>query len=388
MPYLPNLLSVRYTPLMADYYELLGVSREIDAGGIKTAYRKLALKYHPDRNPGDHEAEETFKQLNEAYAVLSDPEKRSRYDRFGSADPQAQFSGDIFDIFSSVFGGGFGGGFSSAGSRVQRGQPGEDLEASLSVTLEQARDGAGVPLELGRLGLCDRCDGTRAEPGSEGRKTCPTCHGAGQVRAQAQSFFGTVVTNQVCPQCRGLGEIVTTPCGKCMGAGRMKVEDTVTVKLPRGIDAGYRLRIPRAGNVGLDGAPAGDLYVYIDLEPHEHLTRDGDDLRYALPVGIAQAALGSAFEVPTLDEPEAVNVPPGTQPGTEFRLRGKGMPRLQSVGMGDLIVTTQVEIPKNLSPKARELIEAYAEETGETLEAHETLGHRLRGLFGKRKVER
>ena len=373
---------------MADYYELLGVSRETNAGGIKTAYRKLALKYHPDRNPGDHEAEETFKQLNEAYAVLSDPEKRSRYDRFGSADPQAQFSGDIFDIFSSVFGGGFGGGFSGAGVRVQRGQPGEDLEASLSVTLEQARDGAGVPLTLERLGLCDRCDGSRAEPGSEGRKTCPTCRGAGQVRAQAQSFFGTVVTNQVCPQCRGLGEIVTTPCGKCMGAGRMKVEDTVTVKLPRGIDAGYRLRIPRAGNVGLDGAQAGDLYVYIDLEPHEQLTRDGDDLRYALPVGIAQAALGSAFEVPTLDEPEAVNVPPGTQPGTEFRLRGKGMPRLQSVGMGDLIVTTQVEIPKKLSPRARELIEAYAEETGETLEAHETLGHRLRGLFGKRKVER
>lgn len=369
---------------MADYYELLGVSRGTDAGGIKTAYRKLALKYHPDRNPGDNEAEETFKRLNEAYAVLSDPEKRDRYDRYGSADPQAQFSGDIFDIFSSVFGGGAGFG----GGRAQRGQPGEDLEATLTVTLEQARAGEGVPLEIDHLGLCDRCDGSRAEPGSEGRKTCPTCRGAGQVRAQAQSFFGTVVTNQLCPQCRGLGEIVITPCGKCMGAGRMKARQTVMVKLPRGIDAGYRLRIPRAGNVGLDGAPAGDLYVYINLEPHEQLRRDGDDLRYTLRVGVAQAALGCAFEVPTLDEPEAVNVPPGTQPGTEFRLRGKGMPRLQQVGMGDLIVTVQVEVPKKLSPKARDLLEAYAEETGETIEAHETLGRRLRGLFGKRKVER
>ncbi len=371
---------------MADYYELLGVSRETDAGGIKTAYRKLALKYHPDRNPGNKEAEETFKELNEAYAVLSDPEKRARYDRFGSADPQAHFDGDIFDIFASVFG---NSGFSGGGGRVQRGQPGEDLEAPLSVTLEQARDGEGVPLKVNKLGPCDRCDGSRAEPGSEGRKTCPTCRGAGQVRAQAQSFFGTVVTNQMCPQCRGLGEIVTTPCGKCLGAGRMKLEDTVTVKLPRGIDAGYRLRIPRAGNAGLDGAPAGDLYVFIDMQPHAHFTRNGDDLHYAIPVGIAQAALGSAFEVPTLDEPEAVTLPPGTQPGTEFRLRGKGMPRLQQVGVGDLVVTAEVEIPKRLSPKARELIEAYAAETGEKLEAPETLGKRLRGLFGKhRKVER
>ncbi len=371
---------------MADYYELLGVSRETDAGGIKTAYRKLALKYHPDRNPGDREAEETFKQLNEAYAVLSDPEKRDRYDRYGSADPQAQFSGDIFDIFTSVFGG--SGGFAGAGGRVQRGQPGEDLEAPLTVTLEQARAGEGVPLEVDHLGVCDRCDGSRAEPGSEGRKTCPTCRGAGQVRAQAQSFFGTVVTNQLCPQCRGLGEVVVTPCGKCMGAGRTKVRETVMVKLPRGIDGGYRLRIPRAGNAGIDGAPAGDLYVYIDLAPHEHFTRDGDDLRYTLPVGVAQAALGSAFEVPTLDDPEALEVPPGTQPGTEFRLRGKGMPRLQGVGTGDLIVSAAVQIPKKLSPKARDLLEAYAEETGETIEAHETLGERLRGFFSKRKVEK
>ncbi len=372
---------------MADYYELLGVPETADAATIKSAYRKLALKYHPDRNPGDRDAEETFKQLNAAYAVLSDPDKRAHYDRYGSADPGAQFSGDIFDIFSSVFGSsGFGGGFS--GGRVQRGQQGEDLEAALTVTLEQARVGEGVPLELGRLGVCDRCDGARAEPGSEGRKTCPTCRGAGQVRAQAQSFFGTVVTNQICGQCRGLGEVIITPCGKCMGAGRMKVRETVTVKLPRGIDAGYRLRIPRAGNAGVDDGPAGDLYVYVQLAPHPHFTRDGDDLRFDLPVGVAQAALGCAFEVPTMDGAEAVTLPPGTQPGTEFRLRGEGMPRLQGIGTGDLIVTARVQIPKKLSARARELLQSYAEETGETIEAHETLGERLRGLFRKPKVER
>ena len=371
---------------MADYYELLGVSQEVDAPTIKAAYRKLALKYHPDRNPGDQEAEETFKSLNEAYAVLSDPEKRARYDRFGSADPQAAFSGDIFDIFSSVFGGGVsGGGF--GGTRRQRGQPGEDLEASLTITLEQARVGESVPLEVERLGVCDRCDGSRAEPGSEGRKTCPTCQGAGQVRAQTQSFFGTVVTNQVCPQCRGLGEVVTTPCGKCVGSGRMRVKETVEVNLPKGIDAGYRLRLTNEGNAGIDGARNGDLYVYIEMEPHSDFTRDGDHLRYNLPLGLAQATLGSAFEIPTMDGPEALNVPAGTQPGSEFRLRGKGMPRLRQIGVGDLIVTADVQIPKKLSPKARELLEAYAEETGEGIQEHENLLKQLRGLF-KPKVEK
>ena len=368
---------------MADYYELLGVSQEADGRTIKSAYRKLALKYHPDRNPGDKEAEETFKSLNEAYAVLSDPDKRAHYDRYGSADPQAAFSGDIFDIFSSVFGGGAAGGFGGAGfgRARQRGQPGEDLEASLTIALEQARVGESVPLEVERLGVCDRCEGSRAEPGSEGRKTCPTCQGAGQVRAQTQSFFGTVVTNQVCPQCRGLGEVVITPCGKCVGSGRMRVQETVEVGLPKGIDAGYRLRLSGEGNAGIDGARNGDLYVYIDMEPHPHFTRDGDHLRYTLPLGLAQATLGSAFEIPTMDGPEALNIPTGTQPKTEFRLRGKGMPRLQKVGMGDLIVTADVQIPKKLSPKARELLEAYAEEVDEGIEEHENILGRLRGLF-------
>ncbi|HEX7005414.1 MAG TPA: molecular chaperone DnaJ [Trueperaceae bacterium] len=368
---------------MTDYYQLLGVDRAADNSQIKAAYRKLALRYHPDRNPGDREAEEKFKAINEAYAVLSDPQKRSRYDRYGSVDEGAQFTGDIFDIFASVFGGGFAG----TGVRTPaagRGRAGENIEAEVSITLEQAREGAEIEVELDRMTACDRCHGDRAEPGSGGKKTCPTCSGIGQVRAQAQSFFGTVMTAQVCPECRGQGEVITTPCGKCMGSGRMRSKDKVTVNLPRGIDGGYRLRVPRQGNAGVDGGPAGDLYLYIDLEPHEQFTRDGDDLYYELRVGLAQAALGSSFQVPTMDGPEIIDLPAGTQPGTEFRLRGKGMPRLRQVGMGDQLVSVKVEVPLGLSAKAKRLLHEYAEEAGEQIVERETLLGKLKGIFGKR----
>jgi molecular chaperone DnaJ len=366
---------------MSDYYQLLGVGRDADNSQIKAAYRKLALQYHPDRNPGNKEAEEKFKSLNEAYAVLSDAEKRARYDRFGSADAGAQFQGDIFDIFASVFGSGFGG--MRAGG-AGRGQAGENLETEVSITLEQAREGASLEVDLDRLTACDRCDGERAEPGSEGKKTCRTCGGVGQVRAQAQSFFGTVVTAQTCPECRGLGEVIVTPCGKCVGSGRMRSSEPVTINLPRGIDGGYRLRVPRQGNAGIDGGPAGDLYVYIELEPHEHFTRDGDDLHYELGIGLAQATLGSSFEVPTMEGPEIIDLPPGTQPGTVIRLRGKGMPRLRQIGMGDQLVTVRVDVPKGLSGRARDLLQEYAEEVGEPIQERETLIDRVKGIFAKR----
>lgn len=367
---------------MADYYEVLGVERDADARDIKAAYRKLALKYHPDRNPGDHEAEETFKQINEAYAVLSDDGKRDQYDRFGTVGNGPAFSGDIFDIFASVFGGNF------APRRQQRGQPGEDLEAQLVVTLEQARAGETVEIEVDRLGVCERCHGERAEPGSEGKKTCPTCQGQGQVRAQAQSFFGTVVTTRTCPQCRGRGEVVTTACSECHGRGRVERRDKVDVHLPKGIDGGYRLRIPQQGNAGLDGGPQGDLYLYIELEPHEHFVRDGDDLHHTLHVGFAQAALGSSFHVPTMDGPEVVDVAPGTQSGTEVRLPGRGMPRLRALGMGDQIVTVVVDTPRKLSARARELLADYADEVGETIHERETVVERIKQLFGGKKKEK
>ena len=368
---------------MADYYETLGVSRDADDQMIKAAYRKLALQYHPDRNPGDTAAEDRFKEINEAYAVLSDGDKRTHYDRFGTAEVGPQFSGDIFDIFASVFGSGFAG----AGRPRQRGRPGEDLEVEIRVTLDQVRAGETVPVAIERQGVCDRCSGSRAEPGTE-RSTCLTCAGIGQVRAQAQSLLGTVVTTRTCPQCAGAGEIVTDPCSQCQGQGRTREQSSVDVNLPKGIDTGYRLRISQQGNAGLEGGPPGDLYVYIDLEPHEHLQRDGDDLHYDLEIGVAQAALGSSFEVPTLDGPEVIELPAGTQPGSEVCLRGKGMPRLRQLGSGDQVVTVRVETPRRLSARARELLEAYADEVGEEIHEHETLAERIKGLFGRRKRDR
>jgi molecular chaperone DnaJ len=365
---------------MADYYDTLGVPRDADEKTIKGAYRKLALRFHPDRNPGDAEAEERFKAINEAYAVLSDAEKRQRYDRYGSANGAGvEFNGDIFDIFSSVFGGGMG------GRPAQRGTPGEDLEVELRVTLAQARAGETVPVEVDRLTVCDRCRGERAEPGGKGKQSCVQCAGTGAVRMQTQSIFGTMVTQATCPRCRGSGSVVQDPCTACRGVGRKTERATVNVGLPKGIDGGYRLRVPREGNAGLDGAPAGDLYVYIELEPHQDLVRAGDDLFYELHVGFAQAALGSAFQVPTLDGLELFEVLPGTHSGTEVRLRGKGMPRLRQVGHGDQVVRVVVDTPNRLSAKAKELLSAYAAEVGEMVEPPETLLDRLKGIFGGRR---
>lgn len=365
-----------------DYYELLGVDRDADERTIKAAYRKLALKYHPDRNPGDQEAEERFKSLNEAYAVLSDPEKRQRYDAYGSTDPGAQYSGDIFDIFASVFGGGFAGG--TRRPRAQ-GQPGEDLEAQVEITLEQAREGATIQVDVERMARCEHCDGQRAEPGTDGKGRCPTCGGVGQVRSQAQSLFGTVMTARTCPRCQGAGEVVTNPCTACSGRGRHLTASTVEVSLPQGIDGGYRLRVPRQGNAGVDGGRDGDLYVYLELASHPHFVREEDDLRYVLEMGPAQAALGSSFEVPTLDGPEVIEVPAGTQPGDEFRLRGKGMPRLRHGGSGDEVVAVDVVIPEKLSGRAKELLNAYAEEMGEEIQEKQTLLDHVKNVFSRRK---
>jgi molecular chaperone DnaJ len=366
---------------MADYYELLDVEKTADDKALKASYRKLAMQYHPDKNPGNKEAEEKFKQINEAYAVLSDPQKRSRYDRYGSADSQAHYSGDVFDIFNSFFG---GGGFS--GGRSQ-GFEGEDLEAQVTINLEQARAGATIDLEVNRLGTCEHCQGKRAEPGSNGKQTCPTCKGAGQVRQQVQSFFGTMVTQNICPQCRGSGEIITTPCIQCKGNGRTKITEKVSINLPKGIDGGYRIKSPRNGNVGLDGGPPGDLYIYIQLEPHPQLIRQEDNLYYELKMGFAQAALGSSFEIPTLDGPEVLRIPAGTQSNEEFRLRGKGMPRLRQVGIGDQIIITKVEVPQKISAKAKELLKQYADEIGEEIHEHENLLEKIKGFFGKKKKD-
>lgn len=372
--------------MAADYYEVLEVPRDADSQTIKASYRKLALAYHPDRNPGDSDAEERFKALNEAYAVLSDPDKRARYDRYGSVDNGIPLGSDIFDIFASVFGGGMGG--PMAGRQRGRGRAGEDLEIRLEVTLEQARAGETVKAGVQRYATCEHCHGERAEPGSSGKETCARCRGAGQVRGPAQSLFGTVITSRPCPDCGGEGQIITHPCTVCDGRGRKFGDDDVDVALPRGIDGGYRLRVPHAGNAGIDGGLPGDLYVYIEMAPHPLFQRDGDELHYQLDIGLAQAALGASFKVPTLDGEEELKVPGGTQPATQFRLRGKGMPRLRESGSGDFVITTNVVVPERLSAEARELLEAYAVEAGEQVDDHETVVEKVRNFFGRRKERR
>ncbi|MDB5044832.1 MAG: molecular chaperone DnaJ [Deinococcus sp.] len=353
-----------------DYYELLGVARTAAPDEIKSAYRKLALKFHPDRNkePG---AAEQFARINEAYAVLSDGEKRAHYDRFGSAPSNGMPGGDPFggmggagfdpmDIFEQLFGGAVGG----RGGR--RGPArGDDLETEAHVTLLQARAGDEIEVDVDRLTTCEHCQGNRSEPGGKPPKTCTTCKGAGAVRAQARTIFGVVDTQQPCPTCRGEGVLIEDPCTVCRGRGRTLKAETVKVKLPRGIDEGYRIRVSGMGNEGPGGN--GDLYVHIEMERHPELRREQEHLIYTSRIGFAKAALGGQITVPTLDGPQNVEVKAGTQHGELHRLRGQGLPRLQGAGNGDLIVEYDVQVPKpaQLTPEAREALLAYARAVGD-----------------------
>jgi molecular chaperone DnaJ len=373
-----------------DYYEVLGVARTADEDEIKRAYRALALKYHPDKNPGNKEAEEQFKAINEAYAALKDPETRAQYDATGRVGPvgggfDGNFggSGDLFDLFNSVFGGDlFGGqGRGAGGARGRRAQRGEDLQVEARITLEQARAGADLEVDVDKLVTCTHCEGKRAEPGGKGIQTCTTCSGSGQVRQTQRTILGNFVTAAPCPTCKGTGELNPEPCTKCAGRGRTIKQERVTVQLPKGIDGGYRLRVSGQGNQGFHGGPSGDLYVFLELIPHEYLAREGDDLHYTLPLGLAQAALGSKFEVPTLDGPQIIEVGAGAQGGDTVRLRGKGMPRLQMSGTGDLIVSLEVSVPKKLSKRARDLLEEYAKEVGEEVNQPQTLLQKIGKAF-------
>jgi molecular chaperone DnaJ len=374
-----------------DYYELLGVNKTADSDEIKRAYRTLALKFHPDKNPGNKEAEEKFKQINEAYGALSDPEKRAEYDQYGKVGSAAGAGfnpnggmGDIFDLFNSVFGGDV---FGNQGGRTRgRSSParGEDLQVETRITLEQARDGADIEVEVDRLEGCGHCNGKRSEPGGKGLQPCQTCGGAGQVRQMQRTILGNFMTAAPCPTCKGAGEINPEPCTVCHGRGRTIKPEKVMVTLPKGIDGGYRLRVSNAGNNGLNNGPSGDLYVFLELEPHKYLERDGDDLHYTLPVGLAQAALGSKVSIPTLDGADPLEIPAGAQHGEQIRIRGKGMPRLQARGEGDLFVTLNVKVPKGISKRARELLEEYAKEVGEEVSDHqpgffERIGKAFRG---------
>jgi molecular chaperone DnaJ len=373
---------------MADYYELLGVGRNATADEIKKAYRKRARDLHPDANPDNPEAAERFKELSTAYAVLSNDEQRARYDRFGEAGMGGQAGGanfeDLFggaglgDIFDAFFGGG-GAGNPFGGRRGPSGPPrGQDLEVVVAVDFEQSVFGAQVPVELKLPQRCDECDGSGAGEGTK-PVSCVECDGSGQVRRVRQSVLGQMVSTSPCPRCGGLGEVITTPCSRCRGEGRVTVDKTYTVDVPAGVVDGSTLRLTRRGAAGPRGGAPGDLYVHLRVRSHDRYRRVDDDLVTAVPISIAQAALGTKVLLETLDGDEDLIIPPGTQPGHEFLLRGRGVPRLQGRGRGDLRAIVQVDVPTKLSSDERELLHRFAEGRGEEV------GEFSGGLFSKIK---
>lgn len=372
---------------MADYYELLGVQRSASADELKKAYRKLARELHPDANPGDSAAEDRFKQVAQAYEVLSDAEQRARYDRYGEAGVGgASGAGDFFgggaggglgDLFDAFFGGG-GGPF---GGRAPAGPPrGQDLEVVADIAFEQAVFGATVQVEVRTALRCDDCHGTGAGSGTK-PVTCSECNGRGQVQRVRQSMLGQMVTSSACQRCGGLGQVVVTPCGTCSGDGRIITEKTYQVDVPAGVDTGSTLRLTGRGAVGPRGGSTGDLYVHLRVAPHERIRRDGDDLVLDLPVSIAQAALGTKFLLATLDGDEEVLVPAGTQPGREFILRQRGVPRLQGRGRGDFRVRVNVQVPVKLSDYETELLKKFAESRGDEIHHEGGLFARIKSAF-------
>ncbi|GAB6049431.1 molecular chaperone DnaJ [Hydrogenophilus islandicus] len=344
-----------------DLYAVLEVSRDASAAEIKKAYRRLAMKYHPDRNPDNKEAEEKFKEIQRAYDILSDEKKRAAYDRYGMAgvDPSAaaaQARPRGFDDFSSAFGDIFEDLFGSGSTRRSRTQVyrGADLRYHLEITLEEAAHGASKTIRIPTYEACPTCHGSGAKPGTQPR-TCPTCGGAGQVRMQ-QGFFSI---QQTCPDCHGAGTIITDPCPECRGAGRIRRHKTLEVKIPAGIDSGMRLRQSGYGEPGINGGPPGDLYVEIHVKPHPIFQRDGDDLHCEMPISIVTAALGGEIEIPTLDGSARLRIPPETQTGQVFRLRGKGIRNVRHHGYGDLYCHVVVETPVNLTERQKELLREF-----------------------------
>ena len=377
---------------MADFYELLGVPRNATAEQLKKAYRQKARELHPDANPGDSAAEDQFKKVARAYEVLSDPDQRARYDRFGEqgvggAAGGGPNVGDMFggggagfgDLFEAFFGG--GGPFGGGGGRGPSGPPrGQDLEVVADVTFEQAVFGATIPVSLRTALKCDECKGTGAGEGTK-PVTCSECNGRGQIQRVRQSMLGQMVTSSACPKCGGMGQVIVTPCGTCSGEGRVISEKTYQVDVPAGVDTGSTLRLTGRGAAGKRGGATGDLYVHLRVAAHDRYRREGDDLVTDLPLGIAQAALGARFVLPTLDGDEDIVVPAGTQPGREFVLRGRGVHRLQGRGRGDLRVRVDVQVPTKLTEFETELLKKYAASRDEEVQTEQGLFSRIKSAF-------
>ncbi|MBO5874830.1 MAG: molecular chaperone DnaJ [Rikenellaceae bacterium] len=356
-----------------DYYEVLGVERSANEDEIKKAYRKAAIKFHPDKNPGDKEAEEKFKEAAEAYDVLSNPDKRARYDRFGHEGMSGGgfgggggFSGggfsmeDIFSQFGDIFGGHFGGfGGFGGGQRGQRVNRGSDLRIKVKLTLSEVVNGTVKKLKINKNVACDSCGGSGAKD-EHSRTTCSTCNGSGYVTRVVNTFFGQTQTTQPCPTCGGEGKVITTPCDKCKGEGVVKGEEIVEIKIPAGVADGMQLSVSGKGNAARRGGVNGNLLVLIEEIPDKELLRDGNDLIYNLEISVPQAILGASIEVPAVDGRVKIKIEPGTQTGKVLRLKGKGVPDLNGYGRGDLLVIVDVFIPKNISSEEKELIEKLA----------------------------
>lgn len=373
-----------------DYYEVLGVQKSASDDEIKRAFRKLAVKYHPDRNQGNAEAEEKFKEINEAYQILSNPDKRAKYDQFGSAafDGTGGFNGGGFSGFDGFDMGGFGDIFESffggSGSSRRRNGPvrGNDIEYTITLTFEEAVFGVEKEISITRSENCEHCSGSGAEPGTS-VKTCPTCGGSGQVRVQRQTPLGSFVSTSSCDHCHGTGKITETPCKECKGKGHIRKTRKIKVNIPAGVDTGNVMPLRGQGEHGLRGGSPGDLYVKINVTPSKNFTRKGNDVYIDAHISMAKAALGTEITVATVDGNVKYTVPAGTQSGTMFRLKGKGIQRVNSSGKGDQYVKVIVDIPKSLNKAQEEALYAFMKASGE--EADEATGTHKKKLFGKGK---
>ena len=367
-----------------DFYSVLGVARNASDEEIRRAFRRKAMEFHPDRNK-NADAEEKFKEINEAYQVLSDNKKRAQYDRFGKASVGAgaqaggsPFEGfDVFGGFGDIFDSFFGDASSRAGRQPRRGG---DLQQQVTLTFEESVFGASRDVEINRLEVCHQCNGAGNEPGSS-VDACADCRGAGQMRRSQRSVFGQFTQVVACPSCRGRGSVIGTPCNNCRAAGRERRKRKIEVKIPGGVEGGMQVRLSGEGNAGINGGPAGDLYIYLSVSPHELFTRDGPDLIYELPLNFVQATLGDEVPIPTLSGSELLKIPAGTQPGAVFHIRGQGVHQVNGRRRGDIIVPVRIQIPASLDSHQRQLLE----ELSETLEKPNEAPSKDKGLFDKIK---